>query len=243
MSEIKKVLFLDIETAPIEAYTWGIWEQNIGLDMIKKDWSILSWAAKWQGKKKVMQQDVQRQSERRMLRGIWELLDEAQVIVTQNGKAFDEKKLHARFIVHGMTPPSSYLHIDTLKLAKKHFALTSNKLEFMAKFLGTKHQKLKHKKFPGFELWSECLKGNRAAWKLMRRYNCWDVLVLEEVYDKLIIWDPAFRSPSKCTCGSTEFEKRGFFIAASGRKYQRFACKVCKAHVKASKAEKRDQTK
>jgi len=44
-----KVLILDIETAPIEAFTWGLWDQNVGLNQIKADWTVLSWAAKWLG--------------------------------------------------------------------------------------------------------------------------------------------------------------------------------------------------
>lgn len=229
---MSKLLFLDIETAPIEAYTWGTFDQNIGLDMIKKDWSILSWAAKWQGNSHIMQMDVERISEKKMLKGMWDLLDKAEIIVTQNGKRFDEKKLNARFIAHGMTPPSSYRHIDTLKIAKKYFAFTSNKLEFMAKFLKTKHQKLKHKDFPGFELWEQCLKGNKSAWREMRKYNNYDVVVLEEVYDKLIIWDPGFRTPDKCTCGSTSYKKIGFAESASGARYQRYRCNDCGAEVR-----------
>lgn len=236
MSEIKKVLFLDIETRPIEAYVWGTFDQNVSLDMIKRDWGIISWAAKWQGANPVNQMDVENSTEKKMLKGMWKLMDEAEVIVTQNGKKFDEKKLNARFIVHGMTPPSSYLHIDTLKLAKKYFAFTSNKLEYMAKLLKTKHQKLKHKEFPGFELWSECLKGNKKAWQQLRVYNVYDVWVLEEVYQRLIVWDPGFRSPNKCTCGSTQFKKNGFFISAPGKKYQRYRCSNCLAEVRDRKA-------
>lgn len=227
-----KLLFLDIETCPIEAYTWGLFDQNIGLDMIKKDWSILSWAAKWQGSNKIHQMDVERLSEKKMLKGMWDLLDKAEIIVTQNGTRFDAKKLNARFIAYGMTPPASYRHIDTLRLAKKYFAFTSNKLEYMAKFLETKHQKLKHKKFPGFELWSACLGGVKAAWRQMRRYNKYDVIVLEEVYNKLIVWDPAYRTPDRCTCGSTSYKSNGFFFSAVGTKYQRYRCNDCGAEVR-----------
>jgi uncharacterized protein YprB with RNaseH-like and TPR domain len=231
-----KTLFLDIETSPIEAYTWGTWQQDISNNMIKKDWTILSWAAKWQGTQRVLQADVERMSEREMLKGIWKLMDDADIIVTQNGKRFDEKKLNARFIAHGMSRPSSYLHIDTLKLAKKHFAFTSNKLDFITKYLNVEFKKSEHKEFPGFELWDECLKGNKAAWREMRAYNKQDVLALENVYDKLIVWDPAYRTPSKCTCGSTEFLKIGFFISASGRKHQRYRCKECGAEAKDKRA-------
>lgn len=44
-----KVLLSDIETAPILASVWRIWDQNIGLNQIKADWHLLSFAAKWLG--------------------------------------------------------------------------------------------------------------------------------------------------------------------------------------------------
>jgi uncharacterized protein YprB with RNaseH-like and TPR domain len=232
--------FLDIETSPIEAYTWGTYDQNIGLDMIKKDWSILSWAAKRQDSKRILQMDVENLTEQEMLAGMWAILEDADVIVTQNGKKFDEKKLNARFIAHGFGPPSSYLHIDTLRIAKKYFAFTSNKLEYMAKFLGTKHQKLKHKEFPGFELWEQCLQGNKAAWREMRKYNKYDVIVLEEVYDKLIAWEPGARTPERCSCGSMEFNENGYHIRASGLRVKRYRCanKDCGAEARERRAEK-----
>lgn len=234
-----KILFTDIETAPIEAYVWGTYDQNVSNNMIKKDWTILSWAAKWQGKKTVMYQDVQNQSEREMLEGIWKLLDEADIIVTQNGKSFDAKKLNARFIAHKFTPPSSYQHIDTLRLAKKHFAFTSNKLEYMTEKFNVKYKKLKHKKFPGFELWDECLKGNKAAWKEMKKYNQYDVLALEELYNTLIAWEPnknllAFYGDLVCSCGSKKFSKWGFRYTTKGR-YQRLKCNGCGAEHRGEK--------
>jgi hypothetical protein len=53
-----RVLTLDIETAPLESYTWGIWDQNIGLNQIKSEWTILSFSAKWLGEKKVIYGDT-----------------------------------------------------------------------------------------------------------------------------------------------------------------------------------------
>jgi len=44
MSKKPKILLFDIETAPILAYTWDIWDQNIALNQIKQDWFVLSWS-------------------------------------------------------------------------------------------------------------------------------------------------------------------------------------------------------
>lgn len=234
-----RVLIFDVETAPMLGYVWGLWENNVALNQIKSDWHLLSWSAKWLGDapNKVMYQDQRKakdiSNDKKLLEGIWLLLDEADVVITQNGKSFDVKKLNARFIQNGMKPPSSYRHIDTLRIAKKHFAFTSNKLEYMTDKLCTKYKKLKHNKFPGFSLWVECLKNNQEAWKEMERYNKYDVLSLEELYYKLIPWDNSidFSVYSEdheyvCTCGSKNHKLNGFRFTNTG-KFQRYVCKDC----------------
>ena len=102
-----KMLSLDIETAPILGSVWGLWQQNVGLSMINADWYVLSWSAKWFGETEVLYED-KRESWRtdddsELLKGIWKLLDEADIIITQNGKKFDVKKLNARLIQNGMS--------------------------------------------------------------------------------------------------------------------------------------------
>lgn len=234
-----KILLCDIETAPILAHVWKIWDENIGLNQIESDWYVLSWSAKWLGdtSNKVMYADSRNnknlEDDSKLLKGIWELLDEADIVITQNGKSFDHKKLNARFILNGFKPPSSFKYIDTFLLAKKHFGFTSNKLEYMSDKLCKKYKKLKHTKFAGFEMWKECLAGNKEAWKEMEKYNKYDVLALEELYTKLIPWDNTINfnlyhedTTNKCTCGSTEFIKYGYAYTASG-KFQRYQCKSC----------------
>lgn len=235
-----KVLLLDIETAPMLGNVWGLFDQNIGLNQIHKDWHILSWAAKWLGEKEVMYMDQRKASniedDRKILKGIWELIDQADVIITQNGKSFDQKKLNARFIIHGFKPPSHVQHIDTRVIAKKHFAFTSNKLEYLTNKLCTKYRKLKPK-FSGFDLWKECISGNLKAWKEMERYNKHDVLSLEELYTKLVPWDNTinfntFHGDTKnvCSaCGHNKFEKRGYLYTKTG-KYQKYSCRRCGSH-------------
>ena len=50
MTDKPKILTFDIETSPVEAYVWGLWDQNIPIDFVKTDWTIFAWAAKWLGK-------------------------------------------------------------------------------------------------------------------------------------------------------------------------------------------------
>ena len=229
-----KILFFDIETAPILAYTWDIWNQNISLNQIKQDWFVLSWSAKWRGDNKIMYKDQRNapdvSNDKELLQGIWDLLDEADIVVTQNGKSFDQKKLYARFIIHGMQPPSSFQHHDTKKIASKHFAFTSNKLEYLTDKLNTKYKKIKNS---GFSLWTRCLAGELKAWKEMEKYNKHDVLALEELYEKFKSWEPTVNYSvfddglnTICVCGSEGIKKKGYAYTAIA-KYQRYVCTDC----------------
>lgn len=241
-----KILIFDIETAPIIAHVWGLWENNVGLNQVECDWHVLSWSAKWKGapETEVMYMD-QRNAKRveddtEILTAIWELLDEADVVITQNGKKFDQKKLNARFVIKKIKdrhPPSSFKHEDTKQIASRHFAFTSNKLEYMTDKLCTKYKKQKHKKFPGHEMWTECLKGNLEAWNEMEEYNKYDVLALEELYGILAPWTGntgvnfnlySDDLTNVCKCGSKAIIKNGFYHTNVGR-YQRYKCKDCGA--------------
>lgn len=234
-----KILVFDVETAPIEAFVWGIWDQNVGLSMIKKDWHILSWSAKWLGDppSKVMYMDQRNKKDitddKALCQAIWELLDEADIVITQNGKSFDVKKLNARFVMHGFEPPSSYRHLDTKRIASRTFAFTSNKLEYMTDKLNKKYKKLSHKEFPGFSMWEQCMKGNKKAWKAMEKYNKYDVLSLEELYLNLAKWDTSINfsvytdtEDIVCACGSRHFRNKGFNYTNTG-KFARFKCLDC----------------
>jgi hypothetical protein len=233
-----KILLLDIETSPIIAHVWSLWQQDVSLNQIVQDWHILSFSAKWLDSDEIIYFDQRDEkdisNDKKLLKKVWKLLDEADVVVGQNSKAFDIKKLNARFIINGMQPPSSYLQIDTKELAKKHFAFTSNKLEYMTDKLCHTHKKTKSKKFHGHVLWVECMKGNKAAWKEMEAYNKMDVLSLEELYLKLRPWGGSGvnfsvfneEGPEACECGSESFVKNGFYYTTAG-KFQKYRCTEC----------------
>lgn len=250
-SDRPNVLLLDIETSPLITYTWGLFDQNIALNQIKQEWFILSWSAKWYENEKgdilgphnkMMYMDQRSNKkivdDKKLLQAMWTLLDKADIVVTQNGRSFDIKKLNAKFILNEFKPYSSIKHIDTLRIARKHFAFTSNKLEYTSNKLCKKYKKLKHKKFPGFEMWQQCLNGNKSAWMEMERYNKYDVLALEELAHELIPWDNSInfsvyddKAENVCKCGSKKFVRNGYFHTENG-KYQRYRCVNCFAETR-----------
>lgn len=183
-----KVLFLDIETKYMLLEGWGLFNQNFSVDQIAEDWSILSFSAKYLHEDKVMYFDVTECTEDALLQKLHELLNEAQYVVAHNGRRFDLKKIRARMITRGFKPYSPVRIIDTLEIAKKEFAFTSNKLLYLTRLLCKKNQKSDHGKFAGHSLWKEFCKGNPEAISEMREYNQIDVVSLEELYLLLAPW-------------------------------------------------------
>lgn len=233
-----KILLFDVETSPLSGAVWSLWNNNVGLNQIERDWFILSYSAKWYGSDEIFYNDlrgcVKEEDDSKLLKEMWQLLDEADIVVAHNGKKFDCKKLNARFVLNGFQPPSSYKVVDTLLIAKSQFALTSNKLEYLTDKLCTKYKKQSHGKFAGYSLWKECLKDNPEAWEEMAVYNKYDVLSLEELYEVLRPWDKKhpnlnlYGSCEKhlCPCGSSDIIKYGFAYTQLS-KFQRYRCRSC----------------
>lgn len=233
-----RILLFDLETAPMELLGFGLYDQNFGVKQIKRDWFLLSFAAKWLDEPAIIYTDLRKDpagDDLRLLKVLWNLLDRADIVVTQNGKAFDEKVANARFVIRGLPPTRPYKHIDTKQLAKRRFRFPSNSLEYLGEALGVDVKKGAHKKFPGFELWREVLRGNPEAWEEMREYNVADVLALEGVYLKLRGWGTPgvnlniFKSEAKycCeSCGGTNLKIDGTEAKTSGI-YVAFQCQDC----------------
>jgi hypothetical protein len=231
-----RVLLIDIETAPILSYVWSLWKQNVGLNQIAGEWYILSYCAKWLGEPEILYRDIRHDphNDESLMQPLWDLLNEADIIIGQNGKQFDMPKIQARLIMAGFPPPRPYKVIDTLLMARQQFRFTSNKLEWLTDKL-TETKKSKHAKFPGFALWAECIKGNPEAWDEMREYNIPDVTSMEELYIKLRPWYVGHPNMAVYTdqdkiacpkCASTDVEQDGFTFTQVG-KYELYHCNGC----------------
>lgn len=230
-----KVLILDIETSPLIVYVWELKDQYVGLNQMIQDWEIMAWSAKRLGEpaSSIRYYDKRHnKDDKAILQPLWEMLNEADIVITQNGKAFDAKKINARFMLHKMPPPKPYKHLDTYLIAKNAAAFTSHSLEYLSERLNTKYKKLSHSKFPGLSLWKECLKGNKEAWEEMKKYNIHDVLSTEEFYLKIRAWAPAsapdvYSRLGECkTCGSRHLIKQGFDRTKTGI-WQQLQCTKC----------------
>lgn len=225
-----RILVVDIETSPGLADIWALWDQNVSLSQLRAVTAMISFAAKWHGEKNVEFRSDFHDGHEAMVRRAHELLDEADIIVHFNGSTFDVPHLNREFIQLGLAPYSPVLEVDLLKVVKSRFRFMSNKLAHVSTQLGLSG-KLSHS---GHELWVQCLAGDEKAWSLMRRYNKQDVVVTEELYDKLRPWVKnhphmgLFNGEAECcsNCGGTRLQSRGVSRTTLGT-YQRFQCQDC----------------
>ena len=231
---MSKILIVDLETAPKLAYVWSFWQTNVGMNQTLTNTHILSYAAKWLGDKKTVYNETRTEDDTALCEQLSALFDEADMVVAHNGSKFDIPIVRARCVLHGFRPWSPIKEIDTLKIAKKEFRFDRNSLAYLADFLGVE-DKEEHKNFPGFELWSECIKGNPAAWEEMRVYNIQDVDTLEQVYLKLRPWATnhpnmgVFAEKDKVICpkcAGDHIQFRGYAYTNVG-KYRKYQCQGC----------------
>jgi uncharacterized protein YprB with RNaseH-like and TPR domain len=233
--EAPSILFFDIETLPIVAYTWGTWGVDITNDKIIKDWCVLAFSAKWLGDDRIVAdiltpKEVATRNDKRLCQHVWKLLDDADLVVAQNGKRFDLPKMNGRFWKWRMGPTSSYRVVDTMEAAKKVFGLTYNSLDFFGEYLGA-GRKLKTE----FQLWADCDRGNKDALDRMTEYNQQDTLLLENVYNKMRPWIPGHprltayeKVIGVCPVCLGEYETIGVYTAAQ-RQYSEHRCLNCHA--------------
>jgi len=218
-----KTLLLDIETSPNLAYVWQKWETNV--IQFKSEWEILSIAYKWLDKGTIFAKSQKDMTEKELVQEIWELLDEADIVVAHNGDQFDLKKIRAKFLEYRLTPPSPYKQVDTKKIAKSAAAFNSNSLDDLGATLNLGRKG----KTGGFDTWLGCMANDPAAWAQMIKYNKQDVALLEKVYLRLRPYatsHPVVSQVGCPTCASLNTKKAGVLITRTVKK-QTHKCNDC----------------
>jgi len=232
---IAKILIVDIETSPFTAYSYNRWQVNIS-DMMRKDddITILSFAYKWLGESKVHYAENRNGCDKAILQELSKILNEAEIVVGHNLAKFDTPMINTRLAMNNLPPCSPYRIIDTLKIAKRHYRFERNTLDWVAKSLGCS-RKLSHNEFPGMSIWIEMLNGNDEAWKANSAYNKMDVLVTEEIYEKMkpftkphpsVIVGSGSTSKRCTTCGSTDIVEDGYSYT-NASKFRQYRCINC----------------
>lgn len=230
----KKRLFFDIETSPNIGFFWSSgYKQTINPDNIIKERAIICICYKWEGENKTYSLTWDKnQDDKEMLVNFIEVANEADELVGHNGDKFDLAWIRTRCLYHNIFMFPNYTTIDTLTQARSKFRFNSNRLNYIAKFLG-----IGEKINTSFNLWTDIvLNDDREKLKEMVEYCKHDVELLEQVFNKMNTHIAAkthfgvlnggekYSCPS---CGSTESNHSKTRTTALGTKRIQLQCKKC----------------
>jgi len=230
LSDGPKILTLDIETSPNLALVFDLFQQNISLGQLLETTRVICVAYKWHHEAEVgfLAEWI---DEPRMLDRLHELLDEADVVVTYNGKRFDIPHIQRELALASYAPPSPFAQVDLYEVCKRKFRFPSHKLAHVAKEFGLSGKI----ETGGIGLWVGVEARDPASLAQMEAYNRQDVVTTEELYDRVLPWIDSHphhglyvdvARPVCNRCGSTRMQKRGSSYTRVSA-FQRFQCQSC----------------
>lgn len=236
-----KRLFFDIETSPNLVLSWRVgYNMSIPHDNIVKERAIICISYKWEGSDtvKTLYWD-KKQCDKKLLESFVEIANEADELVAHNGDKFDIRWLRTRCLYHRIPAFPNYKTLDTLKKAKSGFYFNSNKLDYIAKFLG-----LGGKIETNFDLWKDIvLDKSKEALDDMIKYCEKDVVLLEDVYKVMtpyiehnshmaVLQGGEKHHCPECTSDEVEFLKT--IVTKAGTIQRLMKCKICEKVYKIS---------
>lgn len=242
-----KIVLYDLETLPILPEALKVWTQLSnypGLTFKASINSIICFGWKILGESKThvisawdfpeWLEDVN--NDRPLLEKAIEILSDADGIITQNGKKFDEKFLQTRLLLRGMDTLPKLKHVDTKILAGR-FSFFSNSLKYLAEQL-TERRKIENE---GWNLWCRVHRRDTEACAEMAEYCKGDIDALEAIFKRLrSAASGANTMPNQnlfvvggsknlCpNCGSTRLVSNGTRTTMT-RSYRRYRCVDCGA--------------
>ena len=231
-----KRMFWDIETSPNIMFSWRCGRKlNLDYNNIIQERAIICICWKWEDQKKVFSLTWDEGNDKEMLEKFSEEAQKADEMIAHNGDRFDIKWFNARRLVHGLEPIPPAKTVDTLKIARKHFLFNSNRLDYLGSLL-LGHGKIKTE----FNLWRRIvLRNDEAALRKMVRYCKRDVMLLEQVWQKLRDYEkPATHAGAHvrqnqhdrwtCAhCGSEDVKQTKRRVTAAGITQYQMQCKEC----------------
>ena len=114
-----------------------------------------------------------------------DMLNQADVIVTHNGKEFDAKFVQTRAAILGIERPyikNDLVHVDTLEWSREHFKLKSHSLDNLARLFKLDVVKGKC----GVPIWRRAMAHDPWALKMIAEYGERDVVVEAYLFEKAL---------------------------------------------------------
>lgn len=239
----RKRLYFDIETSPNIGFFWTAgFKLNISTESIIKERAIICICYKWEEDKITHSLNWDsKQNDKKMLQDFIKVANEADELVGHNGDKFDLAWIRTRCLFHRIEMFPNYTTIDTLKVARSKFKFNSNKLNYIAKYLG-----IGQKIHTEYDLWKDIvLNKDKDAMDKMIKYCKMDVILLEKVHKELSSHIPPKThygvifggDRGSCPeCGSDDIVRNNKRVTASGLVKVQMRCKTCgKMHTKTDK--------
>jgi uncharacterized protein YprB with RNaseH-like and TPR domain len=230
----RRRLYFDIETSPNVGLFWQAgYKQKIDYSNIIKERAIICICYKWEDEKEVYEVHWDRnQDDKKLLIEFIKVANQADELIGHNGDKFDLPWIRTRCLLHEIEMFPNYTTVDTLKIARNKFRFNSNRLNYIAQYLGI-GQKIKTE----FNLWKDIVLNKDAdAMQKMIKYCKKDVVLLEKVHKHLsrhvynkthfgVIFGSDRGSCPECGSDELTISKRR--VTATGLKKIQFKCKVC----------------
>lgn len=205
---------------------------NLDHDNIIRERAIICMCYKWEHEDEVHSLQWDKGDDRQMLEDFSMVAGVADEIVGHNAAKFDLKWFNTRNLYHDLPPVPDYKVVDTLHIARRHFYLNSNRLDYLGKLLFGEG-KIKTE----FNLWKRItLDNDPQAMDEMIHYCKGDVLLLEKVYKRLAPYSKPKTHAGVASgegrwscpgCGSEDVIKSKTRISAMGIKQHQMFCKSC----------------
>lgn len=242
MSKTKpRILFYDIETAPLKAWVWSPGKQFVGHKQLVKGHSrhgIICITYCWNdgGPAECIDWGYEEQDTDRVVREFDEIIKQADHTIGKNSERFDTKMINAaRMFADLPGMPQWTKYTDDLEVQmRRYFRLPSQSLDYISSELG-----LGGKVKMEFQDWIDIVEKNSNGQKAlakMCKYGKKDVVDTRTIWNRLSKhFDPKFNMATymndgiRCKhedCGSANLKKNGTRVAAKTR-YQEYHCNDC----------------
>lgn len=236
-----KILFFDIETAPIQAYIWQTGKQYVSHNQLIKghdQYRIICITYCWDDDKsaKCIDWGYESQDTRKVIEEFDKIAEQADLLVGKNSDRFDIKMINAARMFAGLPGRPNWVKCsdDIEKQMRKYFRVPSQSLDYYSK-----HLNLGGKIRMEFQDWIDIVEKNKDGQKAlakMIKYGKKDVEDTRKLWRLLSShFDSKFNNATfnaekfmckHADCGSTDLSKDGT-VVRGGCRYQQFKCHKC----------------
>lgn len=236
-----KILFFDLESAPLKAWVWQTGKQYINHKQLVKEhnrYGIICITYCWNDDKpaKVIDWGYEEQDTTKVVREFDKIIRQADFVIGKNSDKFDVKMINAARMLGNLPgfPEWSKYTDDLEKQMRRHFRMPSQSLDYISAQLGL-GGKISMCMQDWIDIVEKSNNGQKALAKMIR-YGKKDVIDTRKLWFKLSEhfdskWNQAKFQDSVLACkhmdcGSEKLKKNGTRVLGKV-KYQLFSCTDC----------------